>query len=40
VEPVNKVRGRYRLRDLVAKIPKGYAAEEVDWGMTMGKEAW
>jgi antitoxin MazE len=40
VEPVNKVRGRYRLRDLVAKIPKGYAAEEVDWGTSMGKETW
>lgn len=40
VEPVTKVRGRYKLKALVAKIPKGYRAEEVDWGSPSGKEAW
>jgi antitoxin MazE len=40
VEPVTKVRGRYKLKDLVARIPKGYQAEEVDWGSPVGKEAW
>jgi antitoxin MazE len=40
VEPVNKVRGRFNLTELVAKIPKGYRAEEIDWGTSMGKEAW
>lgn len=40
VEPLTKVRGRYKLRELVAKIPKGYRAEEVDWGRPTGKEAW
>jgi antitoxin MazE len=40
VEPLTKVRGRYKLRELVAKIPKGYRAEEVDWGEPTGKEAW
>jgi antitoxin MazE len=40
VEPVNKVRGRYKLQDLVARIPKGHCAEEVDWGNPRGKEAW
>ena len=40
VEPVTKLRGRYRLKDLVARIPKGYRAEEVDWGAAVGKEAW
>ena len=40
VEPVCKVRGRYRLQDLIAKIPKGYRAEETDWGTSVGKEAW
>jgi antitoxin MazE len=39
VEPVTKVRGRYRLKDLVARIPKGAKAGEVDWG-AMGKETW
>lgn len=40
VEPLHKVRGRYQLDDLLAKIPKKYRAQEVDWGSPMGKEAW
>jgi len=40
VQPLTKVRGRYNLKDLVAKIPKGFRAEEVDWGSPEGKEAW
>ena len=40
VEPLTKVRGRYKLKDLVSKIPKGYRAEEVDWSPPAGKEAW
>lgn len=40
VEPVTKVRGRYKLKDLMAKIPKGYRAEEIDWGAPVGKEVW
>jgi antitoxin MazE len=40
VEPLTKVRGRYKLKDLIARIPKGYRAEEVDWGSPVGKEAW
>jgi antitoxin MazE len=40
VEPVSKVRGRYQLKDLVARIGKGQRAKEVDWGAPVGKEAW
>ncbi len=40
VEPLTKVRGRYRLKELVKKIPKGTRAEEADWGRPVGKEAW
>ena len=40
VEPLTKVRGRYKLKELVAKIPKGFRAEEVGWGGAVGKEAW
>jgi antitoxin MazE len=40
VEPLTKVRGRYKLKDLVKKIPKGTHAEEVEWGAPVGKEAW
>jgi len=31
---------RYRIEDLVAKIPKDFRAGEVDWGKPVGKEAW
>jgi antitoxin MazE len=40
IEPVKKVRGRYDLKQLIAKIPKDYLAEEVDWGTPAGKEVW
>lgn len=31
IEPLTKVRGRYDLKDLVAKMPKDYKAHEVRW---------
>lgn len=40
IEPVIKIRGRYRLEDLVSKMPKDYQAHEEDWGAPAGKEAW
>lgn len=40
VEPVTKVRGRYKLSELVAKIPKGHRLKEVDLGPPVGKESW
>jgi antitoxin MazE len=40
VEPVSRVRGRYNLKKLVARIPKGYCGKELDWGTPVGKEAW
>jgi antitoxin MazE len=40
VAPIRKIRGRYRLEDLVAKIPKDYNTGEVDWGDPVGKEEW
>ncbi len=40
IAPIRKIRGRYRLEDLVAQIPEDYHAREVDWGVPVGKEAW
>lgn len=40
VEPVTKVRGKYRLKQLVARIPRNYRGGECDWGGPVGKEAW
>lgn len=40
IRPINKVRGRYTLKDLVSKMPKTYEPEEVEWGAPIGKEVW
>jgi len=40
VAPIKRVRGRYSLRRLVARIPKEYRVKELDWGKPVGKEAW
>jgi antitoxin MazE len=40
IAPVTRVRGKYSLRQLVARIPKGYRAKELDWGKPVGKEVW
>lgn len=36
---VPRVRGRHRIEDLVAAMPKNYKAAEFDWG-TSGREVW
>ena len=40
IEPVEKVRGKYDLKELVARMPKNYRVEEVEWGAPVGKEEW
>ncbi len=40
VEPVNKVHGRYDIRELIAQMPDDYQVEEIDWGAPVGKEVW
>lgn len=40
VTPSQRVRGRYRLEDLVARIPEEYEPAEEDWGPPVGREAW
>ena len=40
VKPAKKIRGRYNLKDLVARIPQNYESGEVDWGEPVGKEIW
>jgi len=40
VRPARRVRGKYRLKDLVARMPADYAPAEEDWGKPVGKEAW
>ena len=40
VAPTKRIRGRYRIEDLVAQIPTDYLASEVNWGKPVGKETW
>jgi antitoxin MazE len=40
VTPAKKIRGRHKLKDLVARIPEKYQTCEVEWGEPVGKEAW
>lgn len=41
VQPLpDGVRKRYRLEDLVARIPKGHKPYEEDFGLPVGKEKW
>lgn len=40
VEPVTRVRGRYNLKTLISRMPKGYRAKELNWGLPVGKEVW
>jgi antitoxin MazE len=40
LQPIPETRKRYRLKDLVARIPKGYKPSEKDFGVPVGKEEW
>ena len=40
VTPAKKIRGKYSLKDLIARIPENYQTGEVDWGEPVGKEVW
>jgi antitoxin MazE len=40
VQPLPEVGKKYRLEDLVARIPKGYKPSEEDLGAPVGKEEW
>ncbi|MBI2095751.1 MAG: AbrB/MazE/SpoVT family DNA-binding domain-containing protein [Candidatus Omnitrophica bacterium] len=40
IKPVKQVRGKYTLRELLARMPKHYKPEAVDWGRPVGREVW
>jgi len=40
VSPSQRIRGKYRLADLVARMPEDYEPAEEDWGPPVGREAW
>jgi antitoxin MazE len=40
ITPVRRVRGGHALRDLVRRIPRDYAPDDVPWGPPVGREVW
>jgi antitoxin component of MazEF toxin-antitoxin module len=40
VEPSQRVRGKYCLEDLLARMPEDYVPHEEDWGEPVGREEW
>lgn len=40
VSPSQRIRGRYRLEDLLAQMPDDYEPAEEDWGPPVGREEW
>ena len=40
VAPIRKVRGKYTIEELVARLPDDYEPEEIDWGEAVGNEVW
>lgn len=40
ITPAKMIRGKYNLKDLVARIPKDIQTGEMDWGEPVGKEVW
>ena len=39
-QDTNKIRGKYKIEDLVAKLPSNYEVKELDWGKPLGMEVW
>lgn len=40
VAPSRRIRGRYRLEELVAQMPDDWTPAEADWGGPAGREVW
>lgn len=38
--PRARVRGTYKLKALVARMPRDYRTQEEDWGRPVGRETW
>jgi antitoxin MazE len=40
IAPARRIRGKQSLQEIVSRIPKGYKAEQIDWGEPVGREVW
>ncbi len=39
IEPFN-IKNKYKIEELVSKMPKNYFSKELDWGNPVGKECY
>ncbi len=40
IEPVNNIKNKYHIKELVSRMPQNYSSEELDLGSPVGKEEW
>jgi antitoxin MazE len=40
IAPIQRIRGKRSLQELVSRIPKNHEAGEIDWGKPIGREVW
>ena len=40
IEPLNNIRNKYNIKELVSQMPPNYSSNELDWGKPVGKEEW
>jgi mRNA interferase MazF len=40
IAPAKRLRGKYKLSDLVKRISSDYETQELQWGEVVGKEVW
>lgn len=40
ISPVQRMRGRHNLIELVQDIPEDYESQELEWGDPAGREVW
>lgn len=40
ISPVQRMRGRHNLIELVQDIPEDYESQELEWGDPVGREVW
>lgn len=40
IAPTKRIRGKLDLKALVARIPKDYKPEAMNWGTPVGREVW
>jgi len=40
IESQSKIHGKYKIKDLVSRMPKKHLPKEEKWGLPVGREEW